>query len=73
MNKIVIKMFGLIQSEQEEFVKAAKDHEIAIDNLILSNKMDGEFTASVTELVLEGLRWTEPPILEKKDNSYASA
>jgi hypothetical protein len=35
--------------------------------------MDGEFTASVIELVLEGLRWTEPPILEKKDNSYASA
>jgi len=73
LNKIVIKMFGLIQAEQEEFVKAAKDHEIAIDNLILSNKMDGEFTASITELVLEGLRWTEPPILEKKDNSYASA
>ncbi len=73
LNKIVIKMFGLIQAEQEEFVKAAKDHEIALDNLILSNKMDGEFTASVTELVLEGLRWTEPPILEKKDNSYASA
>jgi magnesium chelatase subunit I len=73
LNKIVIKMFGLIQAEQEEFVKAAKDHEIAIDNLILSNKLDGEFTASVIELVLEGLRWTEPPILEKKDNSYASA
>jgi magnesium chelatase subunit I len=73
LNTIVIKMVGLIQAEQEEFVKAAKEHEIAIDNLILSNKMDGEFTASVTELVLEGLRWTEPPILEKKDNSYASA
>jgi magnesium chelatase subunit I len=73
LNKIVTKMIGIIQAEQEEFVKDAKVHEIGIDNLILSNKMDGELTASIIELVLEGLRWTEPPILEKKDNSYASA
>ena len=66
-------MIGIIQAEQEKFVKDAKVHEIGIDNLSLSHKMDGEFTASIIELVLEGLRWTEPPILEKKDNSYASA
>ena len=40
-------MIGIIQAEQEKFVKDAKVHEIGIDNLSLSHKMDGEFTASI--------------------------
>jgi hypothetical protein len=28
--------------------------------------LDGELMASVTELVLEGLTWIEPAVLEKK-------
>jgi magnesium chelatase subunit I len=32
-------------------------------------KLDGELLASVTELVLEGLTWTEPAVLEKKSQS----
>ena len=72
LREIVIRMCGIIQEEQEEFVRDAKIREIGVDNLILSYKMEGEFIASIIELVLEGLRWTQPPILEKKDNSYAS-
>ena len=73
LKKIVNEMLVIIKGEQEEFVKAAKIREISVDNLILSRNMNGELTASVIEVVLEGLRWTQPPILEKKDNSYASA
>jgi hypothetical protein len=32
-------------------------------------QLDGELIASVTELVLEGLTWTEPVVLEKKSQS----
>jgi hypothetical protein len=35
--------------------------------------LNGEFTAAVTEIVLEGLRWIQPPLLDKKDNSYGLA
>ena len=49
LNKIVTKMIGIIQAEQEKFVKDAKVHEIGIDNVSLSHKMDEEFTASIIE------------------------
>jgi magnesium chelatase subunit I len=73
LKEIVNEMLVIIKREQEEFVKAARIREISVDNLILSRNMNGELKASVIEVVLEGLRWTQPPILEKKDNSYASA
>ncbi len=73
LKEIVTEIYGIIQAEQEEFVKDAKLHEIAVDDLVLSQKMLSEFTASIVEVVLEGLRWTEPPILDKKDSSYESA
>jgi magnesium chelatase subunit I len=38
----------------------------------LVNDRDSEFTASVTELVLEGLRWTDPPLLDKMGGKYTA-
>jgi magnesium chelatase subunit I len=73
LREIVNRLYGIIQAEQEEFVKHAKMHEISVDCFVMSQKIIGEFTASIIEVVLEGLRWTEPPILDKKDNSYESA
>jgi hypothetical protein len=73
LREIVTKLYGIIQAEQEEFVKDAKMHEITVSDLVLSQKVVSEFTASIIEVVLEGLRWTEPPILDKKDSSYESA
>jgi hypothetical protein len=35
--------------------------------------LNGEFTASVTEVVLEGLRHIQPPVLDKRENSYGLA
>ncbi|HEY7573000.1 MAG TPA: AAA family ATPase [Nitrososphaeraceae archaeon] len=73
LREIVNRMYGIIQAEQQVFVKDAKIHEISVDYFVKSQKMIGEFTASIIEVVLEGLRWTEPPILDKKDSSYGSA
>lgn len=38
---------------------------------IMTQELNGELTAAVAEVILEGLRHTEPPLLDKKDNSYA--
>jgi hypothetical protein len=34
--------------------------------------VDREFIASVTELILEGLRWINPPLLDKKGDGYTT-
>ena len=58
-----------IKSQQEKFVGLANHFGIAIDNISVSQDADREFSASAIELLLEGLRYTQPPILEKKDKS----
>ena len=58
-----------IKYEQEKFVGLANHFGIATDNISVSQDTDGEFSASAIEVLLEGLRYTQPPILEKKDKS----
>jgi hypothetical protein len=59
-----------VKDEQNQLVERAKELGIRIDNISLTPDLDGEFTASVTEVVLEGLRHTQPPLLDRKENSY---
>ena len=40
------------------------------ETVCLSEDMNGEFTAAVTEVILEGLRWVQPPLLDRKEGSY---
>ena len=46
---------------------------IKIETIAVTPELNGEFTASVAEVVLEGLRHIQPPLLERKDNSYGLA
>ena len=62
-----------IKYEQDKFVGLANHFGIATDNISVSQDTDGEFSASAIEVLLEGLRYTEPPILEKKDKGNYEA
>jgi magnesium chelatase subunit I len=53
-------------------LQLAAPYEIDVKSIRISDDMDGEFTASVTELILEGLRWINPPLLDKKTNGYSA-
>jgi magnesium chelatase subunit I len=68
----VAETLSAIKDEQKQLAERAKQLGIRTDSIALSD-LDGEFTASVTEVVLEGLRHIQPPLLDKKDNSYALA
>lgn len=68
----VAETLSTIRNEQKQLAELAKQLGIRTDSIALSD-LDGEFTASVTEVVLEGLRHIQPPLLDKKDNSYALA
>src|ERR687886_760223 len=62
-----------IKYEQEKFVGLANKFGIPADNISVSQDTDGEFSASAIELLLEGLTYTQPPILEKKDKTNYEA
>ena len=73
LKQIVNVCAANIKDEQEQFVEIAKQFGIITESISLSSDLDGEFRASVTELILEGFRYYEPPLLDRKDNSYIIA
>jgi magnesium chelatase subunit I len=69
----VNETIATVKDEQKQLVERAKQFGIRTDSISLSQDLNGEFTASVTEVILEGLRHTQPPLLDRKENSYALA
>lgn len=57
-----------IAQDQEHFEEALRENAINFDTL--KDTKDPEYLASVTELILEGLRFTDPPILDRKEGIY---
>jgi magnesium chelatase subunit I len=73
LKQAVNETIATVKEEQKQLVERAKQLGIRTDSISLSPDLDGEFTASVTEVILEGLRYIQPPLLDKKDNSYGLA
>ena len=74
LKQAVNETIAMLKEDQKQLVEQARQLGIRIDYIFLSQDLDGEFTASVTEVILEGLRSIQPPLLDKKDNnSYALA
>jgi magnesium chelatase subunit I len=69
----VNETIGIAKDEQKQLVERAKQLGIRADSISLTPDLNGEFTAAVTEVILEGLRHTQPPLLDRKDNSYGLA
>jgi hypothetical protein len=57
-----------ISQDQKHFEKSLIDNAINVD--IIKDMKDPEYFSSVTELILEGLRFTDPPILDRKEGIY---
>jgi magnesium chelatase subunit I len=62
-----------VESEQEEFVKDGQKYEIGQDSIVISQGTHNELKAAITELVVEGLCWVEPKVLEKRESTYVAA
>ncbi|MGH9995625.1 MAG: sigma 54-interacting transcriptional regulator, partial [Nitrososphaeraceae archaeon] len=69
LGKVVVKIIDRILKEQQEFVEELSRRDINVYFISIPPKLDGELLASVTELILEGLTWIEPAVLEKKGQS----
>ena len=69
LKQVVKETVARVQEEQKHFIEQALQLGIKTDNISLSEDLNGEFTASMTEVILEGLRYTQPPLLDKRDNN----
>lgn len=69
LEKLVAKTTTRILNEQNAVVEKLRRYNVNSNLISIPPEMDGELKASVTELVLEGLTWTEPVVLQKKNQS----
>jgi magnesium chelatase subunit I len=72
LNKSVTQTANKVKQEHLSLIQLATGLDIDSRVVQLVNDRDSEFTASVTELVLEGLRWTDPPLLDKMGGKYTA-
>jgi magnesium chelatase subunit I len=72
LSKLVTQTTDRIKQEHLDFIQLAAPLGIDVKSVQIFDDMDSEFTASVTELILEGLRWTNPPLLDKKGSLYSA-
>jgi hypothetical protein len=70
---IVEKVSKKVIIEQERFEESAIGNGIDVTFVSVQKKIDSEFLASIIELVLEGLRFIDPPLIERKNGSYVSS
>ncbi len=73
LSTMINSVLQKVESEQEEFVKDAQKYEIAQDSIIISQGARNELKAAIAELVVEGLCWVEPRVLEKRESTYVAA
>ncbi len=57
-----------IIEDQKHFEESLRENALNIE--IFNDLKNPEYLASVTELILEGLRFTDPPILDRKEGIY---
>jgi magnesium chelatase subunit I len=72
LSKLVTQTTDRIKQEHLDFIQLAAPFGIDVKSVQIFDDKDSEFTASVTELILEGLRWTNPPLLDKKGSQYSA-
>ena len=65
--KIMNKMVDIMENEKDGFTKDMERNRIDINGLSFSNKEDKEYRASIVELVLEGLRNLDNPIVDRRE------
>ncbi len=72
LKQVVSNAMEMVKKEQQAFAEKVKKYSIDDAIITMQSNMDGEFTASVAEIVLEGLRWLKPPVVDKIEKGYVS-
>ena len=67
LKKILDRMIEIDEKENDVFIKNIEYNRIDINGLSFSNKQDKEYRASIVELILEGLRNLDNPIIDRRE------
>ena len=65
--KIVDRIIEIDEKEKNVFIKNIEYNRIDIKGLSFSNKQNKEYRASIVELILEGLRNLDNPIIDRRE------
>ena len=68
LSEIIDIVNGNVIQDQKQFEESSIQNSSKVD--IFEDVKDPEYLASVTELILEGFRFTNPPILDRKEGVY---
>jgi magnesium chelatase subunit I len=72
LHNMVNNIYQKVVSDQEDFVKKIVKYNIASGVLLISEDVHNELKAGVVELILDGLCWVEPKILDRKEGAYVA-
>ena len=67
---LITSIYQYVAFDQENFLKETLKHGISNECLVFSEDAQNELRAGVVELILDGLCWIEPKILDKKEGMY---
>ncbi|MGD1836015.1 MAG: AAA family ATPase [Nitrososphaeraceae archaeon] len=71
LGKLVEQIIIKINEDNNNFLEKIKKYKIQLNGLqFVGQSTNPEYKASIIELVLEGLRHMDPPILQKKEGKY---
>jgi magnesium chelatase subunit I len=73
LKKLIELNLEKIKNRQSEFKKHTDQLKIKSESLEIHENNDNEARSVTLEILLEGLCWTEPKILDKKEAEYVSA
>ncbi len=73
LRNLIGEIYNKISLEQQEFEKKILTYNIKSKFLSLSENAQNELRAAIIEIILEGLCWVEPKILNKKEIGYVAA
>ena len=70
---LIGRIYDRVYLEQQEFEGKTLTYNIRSEFLSLSEKAQDELKAAIIEIILEGLCWIEPKVLNKKEIGYVAA
>jgi len=73
LRNLIGEIYNKVSLEQQEFEKKILTYNIKSKFLSLSENAQNELRAAIIEIILEGLCWVEPKILNKKEIGYVAA
>ena len=73
LRHLIGRIYDRVYLEQQEFEGKTITYNIRSEVLSLSEKAQDELKAAIIEIILEGLCWIEPKVLNKKEIGYVAA